>query len=209
MKISLLYFFCLMTFHIASTQPVGIASEPGKCYAKCQQQDIYVIEYKLLPKYIGPSIDTLTNKNIVALQFTPQASETKWEKKKADKNCLSSDPNDCLVWCKVNIPEIKSVEYFVIDTSQKGTFEWQKFPIKKLVKKGGIIEWKEVVCEKDMTKSLIKEIQNELIKRGYYEGEVDGKISINLKQGLTSYQKKEGLYVGAITIESLKYLQIL
>jgi len=29
---------------------------------------------------------------------------TKWVKKKADRNCLSADPNDCLVWCLVEVP---------------------------------------------------------------------------------------------------------
>lgn len=29
---------------------------------------------------------------------------TKWVKKKADRNCLSADPNDCLVWCLIEVP---------------------------------------------------------------------------------------------------------
>ena len=32
-------------------------------------------------------------------------ASTKWVKKKADRNCLSADPNDCLVWCLVEVPE--------------------------------------------------------------------------------------------------------
>ncbi len=31
-------------------------------------------------------------------------STTKWVKRQADKNCLSADPNDCLVWCLVEVP---------------------------------------------------------------------------------------------------------
>ena len=31
-------------------------------------------------------------------------ANTKWVKRKADKNCLSADPNDCLVWCLVEVP---------------------------------------------------------------------------------------------------------
>ena len=31
-------------------------------------------------------------------------ASTKWVKKKADRNCLSADPNDCLVWCLVEVP---------------------------------------------------------------------------------------------------------
>ena len=31
-------------------------------------------------------------------------ASTKWVKRKADKNCLSADPNDCMVWCLVEVP---------------------------------------------------------------------------------------------------------
>ena len=31
-------------------------------------------------------------------------ASTKWVKRKADRNCLSADPNDCLVWCLVEVP---------------------------------------------------------------------------------------------------------
>jgi hypothetical protein len=35
---------------------------------------------------------------------------SKWEKKRVDKNCLSVDPNDCLVWCLVEVPaEYKTI----------------------------------------------------------------------------------------------------
>ncbi len=32
------------------------------------------------------------------------AASTRWEKRKADKNCLSANPDDCLVWCLVEVP---------------------------------------------------------------------------------------------------------
>ena len=31
-------------------------------------------------------------------------ASTKWVKKRAERNCLSADPADCLVWCLVEIP---------------------------------------------------------------------------------------------------------
>ncbi len=43
-------------------------------------------------------------------QIETAPASTKWVKKKADKNCLSADPNDCLVWCLVETPaRFKSV----------------------------------------------------------------------------------------------------
>ena len=37
-------------------------------------------------------------------QIETAPSSTKWVKRKADRNCLSADPNDCLVWCLVETP---------------------------------------------------------------------------------------------------------
>ena len=32
------------------------------------------------------------------------SASTKWVKRKADRNCISTDPNDCLVWCLIEVP---------------------------------------------------------------------------------------------------------
>lgn len=39
---------------------------------------------------------------------------TKWVKRQADKNCYSSNPADCLVWCLVEMPinAIETIEIF-------------------------------------------------------------------------------------------------
>ena len=37
-------------------------------------------------------------------QMEVSPATTKWVKKKADRNCLSADPEDCLVWCLVEVP---------------------------------------------------------------------------------------------------------
>ena len=37
-------------------------------------------------------------------QIETAPASTKWVKRKADRNCLSADPNDCLVWCLVETP---------------------------------------------------------------------------------------------------------
>lgn len=36
------------------------------------------------------------------IEVSPSA--TKWVKRQADRNCLSADPNDCLIWCLVEVP---------------------------------------------------------------------------------------------------------
>jgi hypothetical protein len=48
--------------------------------------------------------ETVTEKIMVS------PATTRWEKKVADRNCLSADPNDCAVWCLIDVPaEYKTV----------------------------------------------------------------------------------------------------
>jgi hypothetical protein len=48
-------------------------------------------------------------------------ASTKWVKKKADRNCLSADPEDCLVWCLVEVPEeTRTVTKQVLGTCDAG-----------------------------------------------------------------------------------------
>ena len=56
-----------------------------------------------LPTYT--KIDVLQPKyeNVTERVETKPAS-TKWVKKRADANCLSANPDDCLVWCLVETP---------------------------------------------------------------------------------------------------------
>ncbi len=54
------------------------------------------------------SWEVFVPKNMVAkIKVTriSQSSGHKWVKKRADKNCLSNDPDDCMIWCLVEIPE--------------------------------------------------------------------------------------------------------
>ena len=44
-------------------------------------------------------------------QIETAPASTQWVKRKADRNCLSADPNDCLVWCLVETPaQYRTVE---------------------------------------------------------------------------------------------------
>ncbi len=47
---------------------------------------------------LQPKYETVTER----VEVKP--ASTKWVKKKADANCLSANPDDCLVWCLVEVP---------------------------------------------------------------------------------------------------------
>ena len=106
-------------------------AEPGKCYARCVTADQFEIkEEQVIDKPATFKIektsakyetvyDTVIIKAAVKKTLTVpaeydvitedklvSAATQKWVKGKADKNCLSSNPTDCEVWCLKEIPAV-------------------------------------------------------------------------------------------------------
>jgi outer membrane protein OmpA-like peptidoglycan-associated protein len=81
---------------------------------------------------------------------------------------------------------------------------------RQLVKAGGFTEWKEVVCQADVTPDLYRRIQQALIDRGYDVGAAgaDGKIGTATKEALVKFQKDNGLPVGSLDVETLRALGV-
>lgn len=224
-------------------------------------------------------------------------ASTKWVKRKAERNCESADPNDCLVWTLVETPaqyktltrqvrkgcpsgyeddgddcirtvevpaeyttrtfrklispekidstlvpaqyeEITKVvlveaaerqvekipaEYTTVTKRMVKTpastrtveipAEYSTVTKRQLIKPGGFTEWKEVLCNENITPDLIRKIRAELKKRGYVDPSAD--ITSNrivfdskLKGLLTKFQKDNGLPIGNLDLETLTALDI-
>ena len=94
-----------------------------------------------------------------------KAAGTKWIKKRADKNCLSNDPNDCMVWCLVEIPveyQLTNSNEEVLDNfqlSEKRNVFYREFSIENSKEKKyriftlrdnrelNILDFKEIKCD--------------------------------------------------------------
>ena len=79
-----------------------------------------------------------------------------------------------------------------------------------MVKQGGFTDWREVVCDSEITVELIRSVQKALIARGYNVGPAgaDNKIGKDTKDALMKYQKDNNLPVGQLDIETLKSLGV-
>lgn len=187
------------------SDPIG--KEPGKCYAKCLMGDVFEEEKSgnSIPIYAGTDVDQdfVEKREIVISEPT-----TKWAKRKADKNCLSADPNDCLVWCLVEVPGETIEAYVVTDTSQTDDYYWEDIPVKKLVQKGGFTKWEEVICDYEVTAELNQQIQQALIKRGYDADPTSRVIGTRTKAALVKFQKNNNLPIGNLNIKTMDALGI-
>lgn len=181
-------------------------AKPGECYAKCIIPDQLGENANFIAVYTG--IDTEENANIEVKQFQLTPPKKEWVKKKADRNCLSADPNDCLVWCLVEIPG-EFEEYKVVkDTTLTSDFELVEVKQKFLAKEGGYTDYRTVLCENQITSSFVSNLQTALKNQDLFAGEISGKVCPNTKSALTKFQKRNKLPVGQFDFETLDVLGV-
>lgn len=73
----------------------------------------------------------------------------------------------------------------------------------------GSMDWRPVLCQANMTRGKIEEIQTALKDKGSYFGPVDGLVGAQTINALQKFQKQKGLTVTRyMTIESVKALGV-
>lgn len=108
--------------------------------------------------------------------------------------------------------ETRTYQTMTAPTTEKVAVEpvYKTVSKRVLVSKGGFTEWREVVCEADITPDLYKRIQQALLDRGYNIGSAkpDGVIGPGTKSALVEFQKDNGLPVGNLDFETLRALGV-
>lgn len=70
------------------------------------------------------------------------------------------------------------------------------------------MEWRQVLCETNMTKEIMTEIQRALKKAGFNPGPIDGKIGSATLRAVDEFQRKNNLERGGLTLDTLKALGV-
>lgn len=97
--------FILMWEHAQSKQnelyEIAALLDQAKCIEFITKDDIlFKQELELLDAQASPP---KSYREVIPMNFV--GPSTKWVKKRADRNCLSANPDDCLVWCLIEIKE--------------------------------------------------------------------------------------------------------
>ena len=79
------------------------------CFEVIGEKGVYSPkEYQVVSITNDYSVDW---EEVIAMQtLEEEVIKEKWIKRKADRDCYSADPNDCLVWTLVKVPETKVVK---------------------------------------------------------------------------------------------------
>jgi len=180
--------------------------EPGKCYVKAIMPDIYERIEETYNEYTGTNTEQA---DVSAISVVTKAGGQRWVKKKADRNCLTADPEDCLVWCLVKLDDETETFFQVIDTSIVKDFKERQVIKQKFISKGGQAEWVETLCENEISSSFIKRFQEVLLDEGML-GDLPrmGSIDENTKMALVQYQGKYNLPNGGLNLITLEYMGV-
>ena len=177
-------------------------AEPGACYAKSK-----ILQSTTIEALVYTGIDTDAPTVQLVTDIISPAGGTKWVKKKADKNCRSRDPNDCLVWCLEKTPEETVSYYTVIDTTINKEFEYLNL-IADNIEPSYVNEWRRVVCADRMNR-VIDEVQFYLLDYGFdISTPLTGKMDEETKTALWQFQKDHNLPIGSLNYETLSFMDI-
>lgn len=180
--------------------------QPGKCYAKVLIPNEYD---KQLEDYIVYTGD-LSDKNIDyrTIQLETKPATTAWKKLKADRNCFSADPEDCKVWCLIDVPA-EFVELHVLyDTMKTKAFEIRTIEILELARKGGYTAWMEVMCNDRINADFVGKLNDKLSAAGFDLSTDSKSMDRAMKEALTNFQRTNNLPVGQLDMCTLDYLGI-
>ncbi len=81
---------------------------------------------------------------------------------------------------------------------------------RNLVKAGGFTDWREVVCDTDVTPALVRRVQEALMAKGYALPQygADNNLGEETKAALVKFQRENNLPIGQLDIETLKALGV-
>ncbi len=70
------------------------------------------------------------------------------------------------------------------------------------------LEWRQVLCETNMSEGIISQLQRSLKTQGYDPGPIDGSVGRQTMEAVEQYQLKKGLERGGLTLATLKSLGV-
>ncbi|WP_282111186.1 peptidoglycan-binding domain-containing protein [Shewanella algicola] len=77
------------------------------------------------------------------------------------------------------------------------------------IDKDGFMEWRPILCETNMTRSTITDLQQALATKGYNPGKIDGVVGVDTIKAVNAFQKDNDLPTDKyINIETVKALGV-
>jgi len=114
---------------------------------------------------------------------------------------------------KVSVPakyQVKKVRKLVTDSKEVRTKipEETNTVTKRVQVANSRLEWRSVLCETNMSRDVIAQVQQSLTSAGFDVGPADGVIGRQTLLAVDAYQRRKGLATGGLTMDTLKSLGV-
>jgi len=182
--------------------PVG---KPGECYAISTMPRTYESTNQYYHEFTG---STMPDIGVVETTVEVKPGVESWVKKQATKNCLSADPEDCLVWCLVKEDAVTETFYEVRDTATIKDFKEKVITINYLLS-DPYKDWTRVLCQNEITESLVTRTQEALIAKAYLIPVGCSKSMKCLMPALKKFQADNNLPTGQLSYTTFEALGLM
>lgn len=175
------------------------------CFAKC-----YVLTFEQEEDFALPewgNEDEVFNIRLISKKELDRPMSTRWIKKKADRDCLSDDPKDCLVWCEVKVPATYQITKDYIDETPED-FSTEAFFKTRFENLTGSLEWHPVLCKELIDEKIIQAIVKELKYENYLAQNAVVELNENTWKALHKFQVDFKLPVGNLNLATLDFMNL-
>ena len=131
-------------------------------------------------------------------------NSTKWVKRKADENCLSQNPDDCLVWCLV---EVLLDKYELAETYEDLSDNSDFFSV-NVGDEESLLDWQPIVWFEDLEYKEQKRIIKKLKRKKYLDKKHEVEWSSDVIAALHQFQRDRQLPIGNLNFLTLDKLNI-
>jgi hypothetical protein len=162
---------------------------------------------------------------LIKRKIYQKPATSQWEKKNRNENCISRNPEDCVIWSWVNTPITYSQVYInpkipndSLDIDVKDDFMIQTSGIflnsktyNSRIQKVEVIQTEitEVICANKITTELIHQVEQFLMDEGYeLKFSNTDKLNLQTKSTLEDYQHDNNLPIGHLNIPTLENMGI-
>lgn len=179
-------------YSICQPGDLPFEQEPGNCYAKCLIKEYLYYDDYILPVYKGHQKKDNNNLYIVNREILP---DTLFIRELED------------TYKEIYRGGLYYEEYIVEDTTLIDEFQMDTISY-KISASEKYSEWRQVLCNNEVTVQFTKDIQRELLFLGYFDYPINGEFDSTTKGALVSYQKDNSLPIGQLDYETLISLRL-
>lgn len=163
-----------------------------------------IVEQIDIVHYIFTGQDTTgLNVKVEKIQITKPRKEMVRRKV---KDCISLDPNDCIVETLEEIPAVTMNLYTLSGPDITDEYETRTETVSQVKREAGLIDT-PIICPSNRSKKLIERVQSALIERGYPLS-VNGELDQATLLSIIDYQRENNLPYGDLTLEVVASLGV-